>query len=560
MNKNLTVIVTCHNYGLYLRDCLKSLDQSILKPAEVVIVFDNCSDFSESVGTNYTWKSKSIKVKFAHINAANAFLARRAGFKQATSEFVCFVDADDMVDDDYFQTLMEKAGPSTIVTGEAWSFGSFGGGHWEPQPFPNGVRDPNTNQLLHHDVIPASIATRKAFIESRVFSNFNCAALNQEDWSMWAQVSKRNKIIKTDGHLFYRQHENNKSLSNRSPNHDTPRSLRGIQTVADLAEAEIVWVANEFDMKGGLAISMSSLAKYCKKLRWHLLYLQSSFSVPEAVCKAFDGRVETIHPSKNLTHEIDSRNFDFACLTRNHDLDYSKLKTKTIARLSTMDSEGLANRPHNKIIGISEACRDIVPKSKRRKMTIIPNGVDFSRFDFEASKTEARRRFNLEKKIAVGFCGRIHPEKRLSELLAVLDGMPENYVPVICSKSNNPSLREIHKNAVWLNHEQLTDFYRAINVLVIPSKSETGPNTALEAMVFGVPVVATKVGLLNDIQAMFGDEAFIEIQNNDKLEDVASAIRKALTMPCKNCSEDNVDLILNNFTAYRMASAWDALI
>ena len=55
-------------------------------------------------------------------------------------------------------------------------------------------------------------------------------------------------------------------------------------------------------------------------------------------------------------------------------------------------------------------------------------------------------------------------------------------------------------HVVFLGHqEKIADYYQVLDLLVSPSLSEGLPNTVLEAMSFGVPVLATAVGGVPEI-------------------------------------------------------------
>ena len=58
----------------------------------------------------------------------------------------------------------------------------------------------------------------------------------------------------------------------------------------------------------------------------------------------------------------------------------------------------------------------------------------------------------------------------------------------------------LEKNIVLTGHlKDLTPYYEAADVVAIPSLSEGSPNVLLEAMAFGVPIVATEVGGIPEI-------------------------------------------------------------
>ncbi|MCE2438518.1 MAG: glycosyltransferase family 2 protein, partial [Candidatus Latescibacteria bacterium] len=50
---DIAVIVTCHNYGRYLWQCLNSIQRQLLKPASVLIVDDASTDETEAVARQF---------------------------------------------------------------------------------------------------------------------------------------------------------------------------------------------------------------------------------------------------------------------------------------------------------------------------------------------------------------------------------------------------------------------------------------------------------------------------------------------------------------------------
>ena len=73
-----------------------------------------------------------------------------------------------------------------------------------------------------------------------------------------------------------------------------------------------------------------------------------------------------------------------------------------------------------------------------------------------------------------------------------------------------------------------TSYLRSFDVLVSPSRSETGPLAVLEAMLAGVPVVATRVGIAPE--ALVDGETGLLVEPDDP-DALAAAIRRAQADP-----------------------------
>lgn len=95
--KNLSIIVPVYNSGAYLEDCLNSLVLQDVLDFEVIIVDDNSSDNSLDIIKKYCELLPEI---FKHIHLdenKGVSVARNIGLKNASGEYIGFVDSDDFV-------------------------------------------------------------------------------------------------------------------------------------------------------------------------------------------------------------------------------------------------------------------------------------------------------------------------------------------------------------------------------------------------------------------------------------------------------------------------------
>ena len=141
-----------------------------------------------------------------------------------------------------------------------------------------------------------------------------------------------------------------------------------------------------------------------------------------------------------------------------------------------------------------------------------PPGVDHRVFR-PGSQVSARRRLGLGPGPVILFVGRIQPLKGVDLLLeafARIDGLHPKATLLIVGGPSGPKgqteLAALRHRAVILGvagrvkfygplpHGLLADFYRAADVVAVPSRAESFGLVAAEAQACGTPVVAAKVG------------------------------------------------------------------
>jgi len=110
LKNKVCVIVPCYNAEKYLRRCLDSLVNQTM-PVDILIVNDGSIDQTLSIAEEYAEKYPDMRI----VSKSNAGLpqARKTGLENTDAEFVGFVDADDWVEPETYETLykgMVKSG------------------------------------------------------------------------------------------------------------------------------------------------------------------------------------------------------------------------------------------------------------------------------------------------------------------------------------------------------------------------------------------------------------------------------------------------------------------
>ena len=104
----ISVIIPIYNTAEYLPRCLDSILNSTYQNLEVICINDGSTDESAVVLERYAAADSRI----ISVNKANAGVsaARNTGLDIATGDFIAFVDSDDWVHPQYFETLVSVQG------------------------------------------------------------------------------------------------------------------------------------------------------------------------------------------------------------------------------------------------------------------------------------------------------------------------------------------------------------------------------------------------------------------------------------------------------------------
>ena len=108
----ISIIIPIYNVEKYLNDCLKSVQHQSYSDFEVLMVDDGSKDGSAEVCKEY--EEKDDRFHYYYQENAGVSAARNLGLKYAKGEYICFVDADDIVAQDYLMHLLELSSDGSL--------------------------------------------------------------------------------------------------------------------------------------------------------------------------------------------------------------------------------------------------------------------------------------------------------------------------------------------------------------------------------------------------------------------------------------------------------------
>lgn len=95
-----SVIIPCHNAGRWVAQALQSVAAQTHPPHEIIVIDDGSTDDSlEQI------KASGVDVKLLHSTCRNGAGTRNVGIKEATGEWIAFLDADDMWHVDHLEKM-----------------------------------------------------------------------------------------------------------------------------------------------------------------------------------------------------------------------------------------------------------------------------------------------------------------------------------------------------------------------------------------------------------------------------------------------------------------------
>ncbi len=103
----VSIIVPVFNVNLYLSECLDSICSQTFRNIEIILIDDGSTDGSEKICDDYAKKDSRITV--IHKENGGLAEARNLGISQAKCEYICMIDADDVVAPTYIQVLYRTA-------------------------------------------------------------------------------------------------------------------------------------------------------------------------------------------------------------------------------------------------------------------------------------------------------------------------------------------------------------------------------------------------------------------------------------------------------------------
>lgn len=263
----MSIVIPCFNGERFVAEAVASaLGQSV--PVDVVVVDDGSTDESRDVVDRIIRETDGDRL--TSIAKANGGVAdaRNVGLGAIGTEFVMFLDADDVLRPDAAEVLLDRLqrSPDLVAAAGATSRMDETGATTEPAPEVIEVHElgrdgrvrvvTGVDRVGFWNLIPVTAirSPGQALVradELRSIGGFDVALRSAEDWDMWLRLSHRGDIgLVHHWVLRYRDHQGGKSKQHQVSRRYRRQIYDQHIAAADPADRSLVTVARRYGMYG----------------------------------------------------------------------------------------------------------------------------------------------------------------------------------------------------------------------------------------------------------------------------------------------------------------------
>jgi glycosyltransferase involved in cell wall biosynthesis len=200
----VSIVIPCYNAEKYVAETIDSVLNQSYENIEIIVVNDGSTDSTEAIVKQYP-------VQYIFQPNSGVSVARNRGFQESNGEFICFLDADDIL---FEKTIEQKVRAlqndpgSVLVHGIAIVTDE----HLRPIGQELAGKDgfDLVNSLLQFELpipCPSNALIRRSALEEKGL--FDKKLSTSADFDLWVRLVKDNYIIKVDeASIYYRRHDN----------------------------------------------------------------------------------------------------------------------------------------------------------------------------------------------------------------------------------------------------------------------------------------------------------------------------------------------------------------
>jgi glycosyltransferase involved in cell wall biosynthesis len=477
-NHNFSIIITAFKTEDFIEECLDSIkDQSYFnnfEEYEILLGIDACHRTLEKV-KSISKKYDKLKILFFNENIGT-YIVSNTLINMAKYQNIIRFDSDDIMKNDMIEQISNYVESYDMIRFNCQNFSDY---------------SKNNKINLSYGCI---YFKKELFNCLGGFKPWPCSA--DKDF---VQRASSHKIKNIDIVLFNRRiHENSLTRNSMTNSNSEIRKMYNQMISNSFESVELVENLN---------------FKIVEKVKLLFIYDVEGWAFHKMSLSIKEHLSQFYIDILRFDEIFESKNYDLIiCFSPNVLPKYERDYEKIVCGISSHKPDITERMSKFKYVFSNDI--NLYEKLKNQNKFYLPNGIDCKKFE-KLNKKIDKSKINIA---TIGSLSRsVHKGiERIKKIKEILNS--QGYYVI----DNSLFVDPFSENK--LNDVEIIEYYKKnIDILLISSVSETGPNILLEAMSLGIPVVANKTGLCSEI-IKSGENGFL-IENFDDLDEYVKKIK-----------------------------------
>ncbi len=165
-------------------------------------------------------------------------------------------------------------------------------------------------------------------------------------------------------------------------------------------------------------------------------------------------------------------------------------------------------------------------------------GIDFDNWEIRMEKSEARNKLNIETDILMFFCSsRLVPEKQIDKMIKEFAKINNKSFKIYLSGNGEMKYEYFLKDLTnrlglsgklnfigFVGESELKLYYKACDVFISTSKSESGPFSTALAALYEIPIITTNTGFVYELLKENDSALFIDKDNPNNWHKIFNSV------------------------------------
>lgn len=212
----VSVIITCRNLEAYLDEAVDSVKGQTVQPSDIVLVHDACEHPK-------AYADITTVIRDRHLGVAKT---RDEGVRLAKGEWLLFLDADDVLAENYLQECLKHTDKADIIYPHILLWCYWGKEAPKPNVWHRAGSKVNPKEMLRSNqwLVISSLIRRKVYED---LGGFDPVLPLYEDWHFFLRaIAHGARFARANTYLKYRQRTNSRNRQNEGIRQEVIKQIR----------------------------------------------------------------------------------------------------------------------------------------------------------------------------------------------------------------------------------------------------------------------------------------------------------------------------------------------